>query len=111
MTMQAPGWRWKLFRSVILSADILSLQAGLVLAAAARYEGSVDRMDKSGLVIGMALLALTYPLVSAALRLHQGRYAVGSADECKALCVAVSAGALAVLAADVCSGPVRLMPL
>ncbi len=105
------SWRWKLIGCAMLAGDLISLQAGLVLAITARYEGSVDRMDTRGLLVGLALAILVFPLVSAGLRLHQGRYAVGSAEELQGLGVAVGLTALAITSVVAASGSPRLMPL
>jgi FlaA1/EpsC-like NDP-sugar epimerase len=105
------GWRWKLIRYAMLAGDLVSMQAGLVLAMTARYAGSVDRMNARGLVVGMALTILVFPLASAGLRLHQGRYAVGSAEELKCLGAAVGITSLSILGVVAVSGSPRLMPL
>ena len=105
------SWRWKLVRYAMLAGDLISLAAGLVLAMTARYEGSVDRMNARGLVVGMAVAVLVFPLASTGLRLHQGRYAVGSAEEVKCLGTAVGLTALSILAVVAASGSPRLMPL
>jgi len=103
--------RWKLIRLAMLGGDLISLGAGLVLATAARYEGSLDQMNVRGLIVGMALMTLVFPLASTLLRLHQGRYAVGSAEELKSLGAAVGLTALAVLAFVAVEGNPRLLPL
>ncbi|MBN1091280.1 polysaccharide biosynthesis protein [Blastococcus sp. TML/M2B] len=111
MTATDRNVRWKLIRYAMLGGDLVSLQAGLVLAMTARYEGSVDRMNTPGLVAGMALAVFLFPLASAGLRLHQGRYAVGTAEEVKSLGAAVGLTALAILGVVALSGTPRLMPL
>jgi FlaA1/EpsC-like NDP-sugar epimerase len=110
--MQRPArWPWKLARLAILVADLLSLHAGLVLASVARYDGDVEQIDMHGLLVCSVAGALTFIALSAALRLHQGRYAVGSADEFKSLSVGVAVAALAVVSVDLASGSPRLLPL
>ncbi|HYH34885.1 MAG TPA: nucleoside-diphosphate sugar epimerase/dehydratase [Nocardioides sp.] len=103
--------RWRLVRCLMLVVDVLSLHAGLVLATAARYEGSLEDSDATGLLMGMLVATALFPAASAVLRLHQGRYGVGSADELKALGVAVGATAVAILAVDLAVGSPRLLPL
>jgi FlaA1/EpsC-like NDP-sugar epimerase len=105
------GWPWKLARLAILVADLLSLHAGLVLVSVARYDGDVEQVDTEGLLICSAAGALTFVVLSAALRLHQGRHAVWSADEFKPLSVAVAMAALAVVSIDLAAGSPRLIPL
>ncbi|MGY2002863.1 polysaccharide biosynthesis protein [Blastococcus sp. SYSU DS1024] len=95
----------------MLVVDVLSLHAGLVLALAARYEGSLEESHPSGLLVGILVGTAVFPVTSAALRLHQGRYAVGGADELKALGLAVGVSATAVLAVVLASGAPRLLPL
>ncbi|WP_197537407.1 nucleoside-diphosphate sugar epimerase/dehydratase [Modestobacter italicus] len=109
--MSHPGARWRLVRCAVLLLDLLSLQAGLVLATAARYDGSLEPVDARGLLVVLALTVFVFPLASSMVRLHQGRYAVGSADELKALAVAVGATAFVVLVVDVGLGSPRLLPL
>ncbi|MGY1709490.1 polysaccharide biosynthesis protein [Geodermatophilus sp. SYSU D00758] len=111
MTGVLPVSRWTLVRCLVLVVDLLSLSAGLVLATAARYTGSLDDAHPLGILAGVAVAAVVFPVASAALRLHQGRYAVGSADELKALAVAVGATALTVTVLDVAAGAPRLLPL
>jgi FlaA1/EpsC-like NDP-sugar epimerase len=103
--------QWRLVRCVMFALDILSLNAGLVLATAARYEGSLDAANADGLLIGLVAATVVFPVGSMVLRLHQGRYGVGSADELKALGGAVTLAALVVLAVDVAAGAPRLLPL
>ena len=103
--------RWRLVRCALFGADLLSLLAGLVLATAARYEGSLDQANPRGLLMGAIVAALVFPAMSALLRLHQGRYGVGTADELKALGSALGLTALAVLTVDVVAGVPRLLPL
>jgi FlaA1/EpsC-like NDP-sugar epimerase len=103
--------RWRLARCVLLVADVLSLHAGLVLATAARYEGSLDNANSTGLLVGVIIATLVFPATSAVLRLHQGRYGIGTADELKALGSAVALTALTVLAVDAAAGAPRLLPL
>jgi len=105
------GARWRLLRCVMLVVDLVSLQVGLVLATAARYEGELDHVNVRGLFVTLALAVLVFPAASIGLRLHQGRHAVGSADELKALGAAVGLTGLVVLAADVAVGSPRLVPL
>ncbi len=103
--------RWRVIRAATLVADIVSLLAGLVLATAARYEGSLDQSNGMGLLISLAIAGVSYPMLSTALRLHHGRYAVGSSDELQALAVAVGVSGLGVLIVDVAAGSPRLLPL
>lgn len=111
VTTQYTAGPWRLVRYAMLTMDVLSLAVGLFLATAARYEGALVEMNARGLMWGAALAALIFSITSAALRLHQGRYAVGSAEELKALAVAVGFTALTVLAVDALAGSPRLLPL
>jgi FlaA1/EpsC-like NDP-sugar epimerase len=104
-------WPWTLARLAILVADLLSLHAGLVLMGVARYDGDTEQIHLRGLLVCSAVGALTFLAVSAALRLHQGRHAVGSAEEVKSLGVAVVLAALAVESVDLAAGSPRLLPL
>jgi FlaA1/EpsC-like NDP-sugar epimerase len=103
--------RWRLARCVLFGADLLSLSAGLVLATAARYEGSLSDANASGLLVGVLVAIAVFPVASALLRLHQGRYGVGTSDELKALGAAVAVTALVVLTVDAVAGSPRLLPL
>ncbi|MCW2684963.1 MAG: dTDP-glucose 4,6-dehydratase, polysaccharide biosynthesis protein CapD [Blastococcus sp.] len=103
--------RWRMVRCAMFAADVLSLSAGLVLATAARYEGSLSDANAAGLLVGVLVAAAAFPATSALLRLHQGRYGVGSADELKALGAAVAVTALAVFAVVTMAGAPRLLPL
>ena len=82
-----------------------------MLASVARYEGALDQISVRGLVLGGGVCVLAFGGVGGALRLHQGRYAVGSADEFKGLAVAVGVGALAVVIVDAAAGVPGLLPL
>jgi FlaA1/EpsC-like NDP-sugar epimerase len=104
-------WPWKLARLAILAADLLSLHAGLVLVSVARYDGDVEQIDMQGLLVCSAVGALTFIALSAALRLHQGRHAVGSAEEFKSLSIGVAMAALGVVSFDLAAGSPRLIPL
>jgi FlaA1/EpsC-like NDP-sugar epimerase len=104
-------WPWTLARLAILVGDLLSLHAGLVLMSVARYDGDIEQIQLRGLLVCSAVGALTFLAVSAALRLHQGRHAVGSAEEVKSLGVAVVLAALAVESVDLAAGSPRLLPL
>ncbi|MGY2083165.1 polysaccharide biosynthesis protein [Blastococcus sp. SYSU DS0539] len=106
-----PATRWRFVRGLMLVVDLISLHAGLVLALAARYEGSLEDSNPSGILVGILVLTAVFPATSAALRLHQGRYGVGSADELKALGLAVGVGAAALLTVDLAAGTPRLLPL
>jgi FlaA1/EpsC-like NDP-sugar epimerase len=104
-------WPWTLARLAILVGDLLSLHAGLVLMSVARYDGDIEQIQLRGLLVCSAVGALTFLAVSAALRLHQGRHAVGSAEEVKSLGVAVVLAALAVESVDLAAGSPRWLPL
>jgi FlaA1/EpsC-like NDP-sugar epimerase len=103
--------RWRLARLALLLADLLSLHAGLSLATVARYDGQLDRINGRGLLVGTAVAAVVFVALSLVLRLHQGRYAVGSADESKGLSAAVAAVGVSVFAVILAAGPPRLLPL
>jgi FlaA1/EpsC-like NDP-sugar epimerase len=87
------------------------LFVGFVLAAAARYDGVTQLIDRSGLSIAVGIMAVAYTGASATLRLHQVRYKVGSAEELTALAAAVFGATLTVLALVLISGSPRLVPL
>src|SRR3954466_11526427 len=73
-----------------LLGDLLSLYAGLVLGSAARLDGDLARLGEWRL-LGVAVVSMVaFLAMSSVLRLHQGRYAVGTAEESKALAVAVA---------------------
>jgi FlaA1/EpsC-like NDP-sugar epimerase len=103
--------RWRLISGAMLLVDLFCLVAGLLLATAARYLGSLDSANPRGLLAGAAVLVLAYPLAAFTLRLHQGRYGVGSADEAKSLALAVGLSGLILLALDAAAGVPRLLPL
>ncbi len=107
---KASRWRWRAFRLALLLSDLLSLYAGLVLGAAARYDGDVGRMHAGHLLVVAGAGAVTFGAMSLLLRLHQGRYAVGTSDEFRGLALALAptavVGCLVVLVA-----PGRLVPL
>ena len=111
MRPQDAGSRWRLLRGAMLAVDVLSFHAGILLATTARYDGSLEQANTNGLLLGMVLVALVYPVTSTVLRLHQGRYAVGSADELKSLSIAVGLTALTLLGLDAAAGSPRLLPL
>jgi FlaA1/EpsC-like NDP-sugar epimerase len=94
-----------------LVADVLSLYAGLTLVSVARYDGDLGEIDPHGLLVVGVVMAVTFVALSAALRLHQGRYALGSADEFTSLAVAVGGAAVVAVAVDLAVGSPRLLPL
>jgi FlaA1/EpsC-like NDP-sugar epimerase len=97
-------------RCALLGADLFSLFAGISLAVVARYDGDVARAFTTGLLICSTVAVVVFVCAASAMRLHQGRCALGSADEAKALCIAVAAAALTVLVGDLLTAP-RLLPL
>jgi FlaA1/EpsC-like NDP-sugar epimerase len=103
--------RWKLVRLMTLLADLVCLAAGMVLAAAARTDMDFALIDRSLLTLVTAAGAVTFLLMSVVLRLHQGRYAVGSADEIKALALAVLPMAVVGCAAVIVAGRSPRLPL
>lgn len=109
--MPRSGAFFKLARLAMVLADLFSLQAGFVLVAVARYDGDLDQVSFAGLLTATAVAAMAFLLVSLALRLHQARYAVGSADEFKALAAAVATAGLIAFSADLAAGQPRLVPL
>ena len=111
MTTTGTGLRWRLLCYAILLGDLVALGAGLVLATAARYEGAVGEADAAGLFLALGVAAVVYLIVATVLRLHHGRYAVGSVDELKTLCIAVGLTWMTVLALDAAAGTPRLVPL
>ncbi|MDP5183845.1 nucleoside-diphosphate sugar epimerase/dehydratase [Blastococcus sp. BMG 814] len=111
MILQRSGWPWRLARLAILVTDVISLQVALVFATAARYDGDLTRLNTRGLVICGAAAAVAFLVLSVAMRLHQGRYALGSVDELRGILVAVGGAAFTVLAVDVLAGSPRLIPL
>jgi FlaA1/EpsC-like NDP-sugar epimerase len=103
--------RTRLRRLALLISDVGMLFVGFVLAAAARYDGVTQLIDRSGLSIAVGIMAVAYTGASATLRLHQVRYKVGSAEELTALAAAVFGATLTVLALVLISGSPRLVPL
>lgn len=105
------GTFFRFARLAMVFADLFSLYSGFVLVAAARYDGDLDRIRFGGL-LGITLAAgCTFVLVSIALRLHQGRYSVGSIDEFKALATAVASAGLVGFGIALTAGLPRLVPL
>ncbi|RBY74856.1 polysaccharide biosynthesis protein [Blastococcus sp. TF02-09] len=109
--MPRSGAFFKLARLAMVVADLFSLQAGFVLVVAARYDGDLDRVRFAGLLTVTAVGGLALVLVSFALRLHQGRYAVGGVDEFKALAAAVATAGLVAFGVALAAGLPRLVPL
>jgi FlaA1/EpsC-like NDP-sugar epimerase len=104
--------RWTLIRLAVLISDLCSLSMGLFLAVVTRYEGVWDEVSVPGVLMGTAVSSVVFTGMAAALRLHQGRYAVGSVDEAKALAFAIGCASLAVLVVDLTvMGPPRPLPL
>jgi len=97
--------------AVVRVVDTVSVVLGMILANAARYDESRESMNVLGLVIASVIGVAVFLAVSAALRLHQGRHALGSADEFRSLAGAVAVTTLAVLVVDFASGAEHLMPL
>jgi FlaA1/EpsC-like NDP-sugar epimerase len=81
--------RWRLVRLITLLADLGCLVAGMALAVAARTDLHLSTIDWSLWLTVTSVGASSFMLMSLVLRLHQGRYAVGTADESKALALAV----------------------
>jgi len=111
MTERPRIWRWRLRRWGLLVVDAVFLVAGLWLASAARYEGALERIDGRGLLVIAAVGAGTYLVLSPLLRLHHGRYAVGSVDELLAIAVAVGCATGIETLVDAAAGTPRLVPL
>ena len=91
--------------------DALCLVVGVLLANAARYDDSDDPMRLAGLVVVLAVGLVVFPLFAVPLRLHLGRYSLASADEFKALAVAVGGTTLVAAAVNFVLGSSRLVPL
>ena len=102
---------FRITRVAMVLADALSLQAGLTLVAAARYDGDLEQVRVGALVLGIAVATGTFLAVAASLRLYQGRHAVGSADEFKSVAAAVAVASLVCIALDLAAGTPRLLPL
>ncbi|WP_245753496.1 polysaccharide biosynthesis protein [Geodermatophilus ruber] len=111
LMLRKPAPRWRLARLALLLTDLMSLYAGLTLAAAARYDGALGRIDVGGLLVGTAVAAVVFVALSLTLRLHQGRYALASTDEVKALSLTLAAVALGGGAAVLVAGSPRPLPL
>ena len=111
--MSAPhrSWAWQFARGVVLAVDLLSLLVGLTIAVVGRYDGNLHLVDVDGLLVCFVVGACAFVAATAALKLHQGRYAVGSADEVKGLCLAVAGAATVTLVFDAASGSPRMLPL
>jgi FlaA1/EpsC-like NDP-sugar epimerase len=105
------GAYFRISRLVMVLADLLSLYTGLALVEAARYDGDLEQIDVSGLLTCTMVAAVAFLLVSRVLRLHQGRYAVGSAEESKSLVVGAAVASLVVFAVDLGAGVPRMLPL
>jgi FlaA1/EpsC-like NDP-sugar epimerase len=103
--------RWVILRLGILGSDLLSLYAGLLLAAVARYDGAVERISGRNLLICMSVAVLAFLATSYAVRLHQGRYAVASTDELTMLAAVLATTALITTVLDLSAGHERLLPL
>ena len=97
--------------SVLRLVDVVSVVLGMVLANAARYDDSTESMNILGVVTASVIGVAVFLAVSSALRLHQGRHALGSADEFRSLAGAVAVSTLAVLVVDFGRGDGHLMPL
>src|SRR3954451_4878669 len=106
-----PHARWLVLRLALLGSDLFSLFAGLLLAAVARYDGAVDRIDERPLLGCVAVAVLAFLATSYALRLHQGRYAVASTAEVTTLAVVLATTAVVTTAVDLSMGRQRLLPL
>jgi FlaA1/EpsC-like NDP-sugar epimerase len=93
------------------AVDAGLLAGALSAVTVARYEGAVDQVDGRGLLIAVLIAVATYLLSSTALRVHQGRYPVGSAGELTALAIAVAASSTVLLAANTLGELRRFLPL
>ncbi|MGY1834617.1 polysaccharide biosynthesis protein [Blastococcus sp. SYSU DS0510] len=111
MTERRRTWRWRLRRWGLLAADGLFLVVGLWLASAARYEGDIGRIDTQGVVIIGLAGVLTYVALSPLLRLHHGRYPVGSVDELLVLGLGVASVAGVQTVVNAVAGVPRMVPL
>lgn len=103
--------RWWLRRWGLLAVDVISLFAGLWLACTARYEGALERIDGAGLLVVASVGAATYVVLSLLLRLHHGRYAVGSVDELLAMAPTIACATIAELIVTAAAGAPHLVPL
>jgi FlaA1/EpsC-like NDP-sugar epimerase len=104
------GWRWAAARTAILVADLLCLSTGIVLAWVARFDGNLAQIGSAGVLFSAALLLAGFSMAARFLRLHQGRYAVGSVDEMKGLAVAVAIGTAVTSVVDLAAGRFRMVP-
>ncbi|MGY1724539.1 polysaccharide biosynthesis protein [Blastococcus sp. SYSU DS0533] len=111
MTERRRTWRWRLRRWGLLAADGVFLVVGLWLATAARYEGDIGRIDTRGVVVIGLVGVLTYVALSPLLRLHHGRYPVGSVDELLALGLGVACAAGVQTLVNAVAGVPRMVPL
>jgi FlaA1/EpsC-like NDP-sugar epimerase len=102
---------WRLRRWGLFGTDALLLASGLTLGAAARYDGALERIDRTGLLAAALVMVAVYAGFSAALRLHQGRHALGTVDEITSLATAVAGATLVLSAIAVVSGSPRMLPL
>jgi hypothetical protein len=62
VTGRHPGWPWRAARYAILTADLISLYAGLTLAGAARYDGALDQISTTGLLVCCLVAAVAFLL-------------------------------------------------
>ncbi|SDY75667.1 NDP-sugar epimerase, includes UDP-GlcNAc-inverting 4,6-dehydratase FlaA1 and capsular polysaccharide biosynthesis protein EpsC [Modestobacter sp. DSM 44400] len=106
-----PLLAWRVRRWSLLGVDVMALVAGLALASAARRDFDVRLIDRTGLLFAAAVIAAAFVAMSLTLRLPQGRHTVGSAEESTALAVAVTVAAIVTVAADLVTGPPRVVPL
>ena len=103
--------RWRLFRLAILLGDLLCLYAGLVLGGAARLDGDLARLSEWRLLGVAAVSMVAFLTTSTVLRLHQGRHAVGTVEESKALAIAVAPMVAVGCATVLVTGRSDMLPL
>jgi FlaA1/EpsC-like NDP-sugar epimerase len=103
--------RCRLRRWGLLVIDGLMVLVALALASAARYDGAIEQINGPDLIAAASLSVTVYAVFSAALRLHQGRYPIGSADELGSMGIAVTGAFVVLLAAIIVHGSPHLVPL
>lgn len=101
---------WRLRWIGLLTADLVIWFIAVQIATFARYEGDTTLVDQRLLLAGATLAGALHGSIGALLRLHHGRYAVGSADELTALAIAIAGASMGLFAASALV-PGRLVPL
>lgn len=111
--MQAPSPQsllWRLRWMGLLTADLVTWLLAIEVTTLARYEGETALVDQRLVALAVCLAASLHAVLGSALRLYQGRYPVGSADEITALGIAVAGAAVGLFLATALL-PTQLIPM